>query len=89
MVKVPPDTNLDRVTWITNDVHKWSPNRFIICPNCKGIIYFCAEELLDCRARGANTSTPCRPYGKAEDWHPGWPPEPWLEYDGTGFDRTP
>jgi hypothetical protein len=83
-MKVPPDTNLDRLTWVTNTHVK--PDRVIYCPVCHGIIMFNAEELLARRAAGQSTSTPCR-VGEVEDWHPGWPPDPWTEYDGTGFSK--
>ena len=76
-----------------SDTHA-PPNRYIVCPNCHGIIMFNAEEFLARRAAGQNTSTPCnggwvRQGDKwvpgPEDWHPGWPPEPWLEHDGKGW----
>lgn len=77
MTVVPADRDLARTTWITSDKSK--PDTLILCQGCKGVLYFRLGELLERKARGTNTSTPCRHCG----WHPGFPPEPYLPFDGT------
>lgn len=76
MVQVPNDRDLEKLTWVTNT--KVQPNRIIFCKNCPGIIMFNLEEILDCKSRGTNTSTPC----KYCNYHPGFPPEPYIVFDG-------
>jgi len=76
MVIVAADRDLEKITWVTNT--KVTPNRIIYCKNCPGIIMFNLEEIAECKARGQNTSTPC----KYCSYHPGFPPEPHYLLDG-------
>ena len=79
---VPADVNLDLMTWIANEPSKFgSPNRYVRCLSCKGIIYFSKEEILGRKNSGFNTSTPC----KYCSYHPAFPPPPWFLYYGHGF----
>lgn len=75
-MKIPADRDIEKITWVTNT--KVQPNKIISCQGCNGMIMFNAEEILYNKSHGMNTSTPCRYCG----WHPGYPPEPWLDYDG-------
>jgi len=70
---VDEDRDPNRISWVTDNLSK--PNRHINCQSCKGIIIFNAEEILDHRAKGLRTSTPCNC-----GWHPSYPPEPWKPY---------
>jgi hypothetical protein len=75
-MKVPQDRDLEKITWVTNSRYPnfIFPNKMIFCKQCKGIIIFNDQELIN----ASTHSTPC----KYCMWHPSYPPLPWIDYDG-------
>jgi hypothetical protein len=75
-MKVPKTRDIEKTTWVTNSkASNWIwPDKAIFCQGCPGIITFNEKELRE----SPRHSTPCKYCG----WHPMWPPEPWLAYDG-------
>ncbi|MDE1867969.1 MAG: hypothetical protein KGI08_09715 [Thaumarchaeota archaeon] len=80
---MPDDKDLGKTTWISSyrypETLQHMPDKMIFCKTCPGIIIFNAAEITERKNRPTNTSTPC----KYCSYHPSWPPEPWMDYDGN------